>query len=85
MKKVVVYAVDYCPYCKRAKKLLAEKSIPFEEIDITANEDEMRTKLMSQTGINTVPQIFIDGKFIGGSDKLAELNASGELDKLLAA
>jgi len=85
MKKIVVYSVDYCPYCKRAKKLLAEKGVSFEEIDITANEDEMRPKLMSQTGIDTVPQIFIDGKFIGGSNKLAELNASGELDKLLTA
>ena len=84
MKKIVVYSVDYCPYCKRAKKLLIEKGVPFEEIDITANEDEIRPKLMLQTGIDTVPQIFIDDKFVGGSDKLAELEATGELDKLLA-
>ncbi|MFA6990090.1 MAG: glutaredoxin 3 [Candidatus Gastranaerophilaceae bacterium] len=83
MKKVVIYAVDYCPYCQKAKKILSDKNIPFEEIDITKNEDEMLSELTKKTGIDTVPQIFIDNKFIGGSDKLSELNLSGELEQLL--
>lgn len=86
MKKVEIYTVTYCPFCKRAKELLQERSIEFREIDITENEDAYREKLAEYyniEGLVTVPQIVIDGKRIGGCDTLEELIANGDLDKLL--
>ncbi|MEI8388868.1 MAG: glutaredoxin 3 [bacterium] len=84
MAKVVAYTVDYCPYCKKAKALLNQKGVDFEDIDITDNEDEMREKLEKiANGRNTVPQIFINDVSIGGYTDLKALNDSGELDKLL--
>ncbi|HSA06507.1 MAG TPA: glutaredoxin 3 [Candidatus Gastranaerophilales bacterium] len=86
MAKVVIYTVDYCPYCNKAKKLLNERGIDFENIDITSNEGEMREKIgemIGSTGRTTVPQIFINSKHIGGYTDLKELNESGKLDILL--
>ncbi len=86
MKDVVIYTVDYCPYCKKAELLLNEKGIPFKKIDITANEDEYREKLGQYYDIQgrvTVPQIIIGGKRIGGFDVLEKMNNSGTLDELL--
>jgi len=86
MKDVVIYTVDYCPYCKKAELLLNEKGVPFKKIDITANEDEYREKLGQYYDIQgrvTVPQIIIGGKRIGGFDVLEKMNNSGTLDELL--
>ncbi len=86
MKDVVIYTVDYCPYCKKAEVLLNEKDIPYKKIDITENEEEHRKKLGEYYGIEgkvTVPQIIIDGRRIGGFDVLDKLNRAGELDKLI--
>jgi len=85
MAKVLTYTVDYCPYCKKAKALLTEKGVDFEDIDITANEDEMRGKLAEiANGRTTVPQIFINGVHVGGYTDLKALNDSGKLDEMLA-
>ncbi|HBG49514.1 MAG TPA: glutaredoxin 3 [Cyanobacteria bacterium UBA9971] len=85
MAKVLTYTVDYCPYCKKAKALLRDKGVDFEDIDITANEDEMREKLSGITGgRTTVPQIFINGVHVGGYTDLKALNDSGKLDEMLA-
>jgi len=85
MAKVLTYTVDYCPYCKKAKALLTEKGVDFEDIDITANEDEMREKISKITGgRTTVPQIFINGVHVGGYTDLKALDASGKLDEMLA-
>lgn len=86
MKDVVIYTVDYCPYCKKAELLLNEKGVPFKKIDITINEDEYREKLGQYYDIQgrvTVPQIIIGGKRIGGFDVLEKMNNSGTLDELL--
>lgn len=86
MPKVITYTVDYCPYCIKAKKLLTEKGIEFDDNDITRNEDEMRAKLGQMYNIQgtvTVPQIIINGKHIGGYTDLKALNDSGKLDELL--
>lgn len=86
MAKVVTYTVDYCPYCRKAKKLLTEKGIEFEDHDITNNENEERKKLGEMFSIQdrvTVPQIIINGKHIGGYTDLKELDDSGKLDKLV--
>lgn len=86
MKEVVIYTVDYCPYCKKAELLLNEKGIPYKKIDITPNEEEYRNKLGEYYDIQgrvTVPQIIIGGKRIGGFDVLEKMNNTGTLDELL--
>jgi len=86
MAKVVTYTVDYCPYCKKAKKLLAEKGVEFEDHDITDNETECRKQLgemLNIPGRVSVPQIIINGKHIGGFTELKGLEDSGKLDELL--
>ena len=80
---VQVYSTDYCPYCTRAKALLTKRNISFEEIDVT-HDAEKRAWLVAETGgKRTVPQIFIRGKPIGGSDELHALDRAGELQKLV--
>ena len=84
MAKVVMYTTDYCPFCVRAKALLRNKGVAFDEIDV--GEDEaLRAKMIEASGRRTVPQIFIDDKPIGGFDELRALDVDGELDRLLAA
>ncbi len=84
MAKVTVYTLDYCPYCKKANRLLNENNIEFEEIEISDNEMAMRKKLGEMTGgQTTVPQIFINDKSIGGSTELQELISSGKIKDLL--
>lgn len=78
MRKVVIYTTTYCPYCVAAKRLLERKSIPYEEIDVTGN-DELRAWLVKRTGRRTVPQIFIDNEPIGGYDELSALDLAGAL------
>ena len=83
MAKIEIYTKFLCPYCERAKALFASKKVSVEEIDITNNHG-MRTVMITRAkGHTTVPQIFIDGTHIGGSDDLAALNARGGLDPLL--
>lgn len=83
MKEVKVYSTSYCPFCMKAKQLLKSKNIPFQEIDLT-NDSATREKLSKETGWQTVPMIFIDGKLIGGFDDLNSLNQKGQLEALLA-
>jgi glutaredoxin 3 len=83
MAKVEVYSTMFCPYCARARSLLSKKGVEFEDIDVmadTAKRDEMVDRA---GGRQTVPQIFIDGRHIGGSDELAALDHAGKLDPLL--
>ncbi len=83
MTQIKIYTTDYCPYCKKAKALLSQIGLLFEEIDITQNEDDAMDNLTAKTGISTVPQIFINDKFIGGCDDLFALQKSGKLQELL--
>jgi len=83
MKPVKIYTKSYCPYCKRAKALLDQKKIPYQEIDIE-NDSDGAEKLFAQTGFRTVPQIFIGDECIGGSDDLYALEKKGELATRLA-
>jgi glutaredoxin 3 len=80
--KVVVYSKDYCPYCTRAKKLLSEKGVPFEEIMVD-QDPQLFTDLKKKSGMLTVPQIFINDQLIGGFNELSELESQGKLDSLL--
>ena len=85
MPKVEIYTKFLCPYCTRAKALLGKKGVAFEEIDISMGGPKRAEMLARANGGTTVPQIFIDGRHIGGSDDLAALERAGELDPLLAA
>ena len=86
MAKVEIYTKFLCPYCTRAKALLKEKGVTaVEEYDITMGGPKRAEMLERASGRTTVPQIFIDGRHIGGSDDLAALDRAGGLDPLLAA
>lgn len=74
-----------CAYCFRAKALLDHKGVAYEEIDVAMDADKRAEMEERSNGGYTVPQIFIDGDHIGGSDELAALEASGRLDALLTA
>jgi len=81
---VEVYTTTYCPFCTRAKNLLKNKGVDFDEIDVT-DDDERREKMIEMSGgRRTVPEIFINGKIIGGFDELKALDDQGKLDNLLA-
>lgn len=84
MAKVQVYTTTYCPFCTRAKMLLNNKGVAFEEIDVT-EDDALRQKMVELSGgRRTVPEIFINDKIVGGYDELRTLEMKGELDALLA-
>jgi len=84
MAKVEIYTSPLCPYCWRAKRLLGTKGVRFEEIDLWAEPGRRSEMVERAGGRTTVPQIFIDGRPVGGSDDLHELERRGELDRLLA-
>lgn len=83
MAKVEIYTKFMCPYCTRAARLLSGKGVAFEEYDITMGGPKRSEMLQRANGRSTVPQIFIDGLHIGGSDDLAALDSAGKLDSLL--
>ena len=80
--KVVIYLTNWCPYCMRARQLLRNKGVDFEEIDIEARP-QARAEMMARSGRSTVPQIFVGATHVGGCDDLHALEASGRLDTLL--
>ena len=85
MAQIEVYTKAFCPYCTRAKKLLDAKGADFREIDVTMDRTGFEAMVDRANGRRTVPQVFIDGKHVGGSDDLAALDAKGELDALIGA
>ncbi|MDR6164530.1 glutaredoxin 3 [Pseudomonas fluorescens] len=84
MIKVIVYSSDYCPYCSRAKHLLASKGVAFEEIKVDG-KPQLRAEMTQKAGRTSVPQIWIGAKHIGGCDDLYALERAGKLDALLKA
>ena len=85
MARIEIYTKAFSPYCSRAKKLLSEKGVEFEEHDITMGGPHRAEMIQRADGRSTVPQIFIDGVHVGGSDDLADLDRAGRLDAMLAA
>ncbi len=69
MPNIKIYSKDYCPYCDKAKNTFKAEGWEYEEIDVT-NRPELYMELKEKTGHMTVPQIFVDDEFIGGSDDL---------------
>lgn len=83
MAKIEIYTTPWCGYCARAKALLERKGAAFDETDVM--EDSVkRTEMRERSRRTSVPQIFINGQHIGGSDELAALEQAGKLDALLA-
>jgi glutaredoxin 3 len=82
--RVMVYSTTHCPYCLRAKALLQKRAIPYEEVDVTNDVPKREWLVQAAGGRKTVPQIFIDGRSIGGFQELAELDAKGDLAPLAA-
>jgi len=84
MAKVLMYLTASCPYCQSADRLLQQKGAAVEKIRVDL-EPTRRAEMMQKSGRRTVPQIWIDGRHIGGCDDLYELERAGELDSLLKA
>ncbi|MCI5054340.1 MAG: glutaredoxin 3 [Pelagibacteraceae bacterium] len=83
MKKVKIYTTPYCPFCIRAKQLLKNKNIDFQEIDLSKEPEKFDEMSKKSNGARTVPQIFVDDTHIGDCDYIHELDNKGELDKIL--
>jgi glutaredoxin 3 len=79
---VTLYVSDWCPYCQRAKSLLTQKQLIFDEVNVD-DDAKFREEMTARSNRNTVPQIFIGGKHVGGCDDLFALDRSGELDRLI--
>jgi glutaredoxin 3 len=84
MAAVEIYTTPMCPYCHRAKRLLASKGVEFIEIDLWQQPGRREEMISRAQGRRTVPQIFVDGRGLGGSDDLHALERSGILDPLLS-
>ena len=83
MAQIDIYTTMFCPFCHRAKRLLKEKGVQFDEIDVMLSPSRRREMTERAGGRTSVPQIFIDGRHIGGCDELYALEASGGLDPIL--
>ena len=83
MPRIEIYATPTCPFCIAAKALLTRKGAPFEEIDVSAKPERRAEMVGRAGGRRTVPQIFIDGTHVGGSDDLHALDRDGRLDRML--
>lgn len=79
---IEIYSKEWCPYCIKAKRLLDSRGVEYTVRDVTSNR-KLEREMVERSGRRSVPQIFIDGEAIGGYDDLAQLNAAGELDRLL--
>jgi glutaredoxin 3 len=82
--EIEIYTSPLCGFCHAARRLLADKAVDFTEIDVVAEPRRKAEMIERADGRRTVPQIFIDGRGIGGCDELYALERSGELDRLLA-
>ena len=84
MPRIEMYLKTTCPYCTRAKSLLTSKNVAAEEYNIDRGGPK-RDEMIQRSGRMTVPQIFIDGRHVGGCDDLFALERSGRLDAMLSA
>lgn len=84
MKPVTIYTTQICGYCMAAKRLLADKGVPFTEIDVMRDPERRAEMTQRSRGGRTVPQIFVGDEPIGGFDDMYALERAGKLDALLA-
>jgi glutaredoxin 3 len=85
MPEIEIYTQPWCPYCVRAKALLDKKGAAYTEIDAPGGTQAREDARQRSGGLTSVPQIFIDGRHIGGCDEIMALDRAGGLDPLLAA
>ena len=83
MKNVEIYTGPLCAFCDRAKALLNKKGVAYKEINIASDPNKMDEMVKKTNGMKTIPQIFIDGRHIGGNDRLQALENEGKLNSLL--
>ena len=87
MNRTEIYFKSWCPYSQRALRLLNAKGVEYTAIDLTDSADkevrQQEQEMRQRTGRTSVPQIFVDGRHLGGYDDIAALDAAGELDPLL--
>ncbi|MES2916630.1 MAG: glutaredoxin 3 [Pseudomonadota bacterium] len=84
MRPVEIYTTPICPYCAMAKRLLQKKGVAYSEIDVSQDSTLRESMIQRANGRRTVPQIFIGGTHVGGSDELHDLDHAGKLDPMLA-
>ncbi|MBX9748677.1 MAG: glutaredoxin 3 [Roseococcus sp.] len=84
MAKIEIYTIAFCPYCDRARALLTRRGASFEEFDAPNGSQARKDAIARSGGRTTVPQIFINGQAIGGSDDLVALDRAGKLEAMLA-
>lgn len=84
MPRVEIYTTPSCPYCHAAKRLLAKKGASFEETDVSRDPDLRQAMSARAGGRRSVPQIFVNGRHLGGCDDIHALDHAGKLDPLLA-
>lgn len=82
MQPVVIYSSDWCPYCVRAKQLLSQKGVQFEEVRVDG-KPEVRAEMSRKAQRTSVPQIWVGETHVGGCDDLYALERAGKLDALL--
>lgn len=82
--KVEIYTSMFCGYCARAKALLSRKGVDYVDHDVDADSSLRETMMRRAGGRTSVPQVFIDGRHVGGCDDIHALDAAGRLDELLA-
>ena len=85
MPQVTVYSGPFCPYCTKAKALLDKKGVAYVEYNVKADDQKLKEMLERSGGRQTIQQIFIDDRHIGGCDDLYALEQAGSLDQILAA
>ena len=84
MKTIEIYTTMFCPFCSRAKSLLNSKGVKFKEIDVTSDLKGRKEMSKRSFGATSVPQVFVNGNHIGDCEYIHKLDASGELDHILA-
>jgi glutaredoxin 3 len=85
MPSIEIYTSPTCGYCHAAKRLLSQKGVTYSEVDVARTPDRRVEMMQRANGRRTVPQIFINGRHVGGCDDLYALDSAGKLDPLLAA
>lgn len=83
MARVTVYSTGTCPICDKTKNLLSKWKIPYNEVRLDLERDKLKEFSKLTHGARNVPQIAIDGKWIGGFSELTEMHMEGELDELV--
>jgi glutaredoxin 3 len=84
MSHVVLFGTRFCPFCVAARRLLTAKGIDFQDIPVDKDPD-LRSRVMTKSGRNTVPQIWFGNHHVGGFDELRELDRQGALESTLQA